>query len=70
MNCLRCHSLMVGEAFEDLRNDTWSLSFQGWRCVICGEIWDPIIAANRTARPSPRKAPPRVKCPIQLDTAG
>lgn len=44
---------MVEDVFEDLRDDTGSLNFTGWRCIICGEILDPVIVTNRESRPSP-----------------
>jgi hypothetical protein len=47
MNCLRCHGLMVGERFEDLRGDPQHISFHGWRCVCCGNVVDPLIIQHR-----------------------
>lgn len=44
---------MVQEVFEDLGDNTGGVCFPGWRCVICGEILDPVIVANRATRPSP-----------------
>lgn len=38
MRCPRCHGLMVPETFHD---------FDGSRCISCGNLWDPMIAANR-----------------------
>jgi transposase-like protein len=45
MNCPRCDSMMVKDVFEDL-GDTFT-QFNGWRCISCGEILDPIIESNR-----------------------
>lgn len=53
LGCPRCHNVMVEEYFQDLRDDTGSLRFKGWRCIICGEILDPIILQNRAVRPKP-----------------
>jgi hypothetical protein len=36
---------MVADVFEDL-GDTF-IQFNGWRCVSCGEILDPVIESNR-----------------------
>jgi len=47
---------MVYEVFEDLRDDTGQLNFQGWRCMICGEILDPLILSNRQSRRGPMVA--------------
>lgn len=56
MECPRCQGSMVYEVFEDLRDDTGQLNFQGWRCIICGEILDPIILSNRQSRRGPMVA--------------
>jgi hypothetical protein len=53
MECTRCHGTMAQEVFEDLRDDTGSIYFSGWRCLTCGEIIDPVIAAHRIERPKP-----------------
>lgn len=57
---------MVQDVFEDLEDDTGSLYFKGWRCIICGEILDPVIATNREARPSPLLGRARKKFATQL----
>jgi hypothetical protein len=38
---------MAYESFEDLRDDTGSIHFDGWRCLTCGDIIDPLILENR-----------------------
>lgn len=48
MECERCHATMLAESFEDVKADTWAMSFQGWRCPVCGNVLDPVILANRT----------------------
>lgn len=53
MKCPRCTGHMVYESFDDIRDDTGSLSFYGWRCLLCGEILDPIILSNRRNKPQP-----------------
>jgi len=45
MNCLRCHGLMVTIPLEDTGGS--SLAFSGWQCLICGEVIDAVINANR-----------------------
>lgn len=59
MDCLRCHGMMVEDWFEDAKADLRNMSFYGWRCVCCGDILDPVIAANRS-RPlfAPAHEPP------------
>jgi len=45
---------MVEETFVDRETSPSVSSFTGWRCVVCGEILDPIILQNRTFRPEPQ----------------
>ena len=51
MQCPRCAGNMVPEIFQDMWDDTGRISFYGYRCVICGEILDPVIMQNRQTRP-------------------
>ncbi len=51
MECPRCKGSMIDETFEDLRDDTGVFVFRGYRCMVCGEILDPVIMANRISRP-------------------
>ena len=45
MVCPRCDGLMLQEVFVDFAGT--DDSFEGWRCLVCGEIVDPVIASNR-----------------------
>ena len=48
MTCLRCEGLMVREQFEDLGAlGSSDHEYAGWRCINCGAIVDPVIAAQR-----------------------
>lgn len=47
MLCPRCNGLMVVDQCYDLLDDTGRLYFYGGRCVVCGEIVDPLIVKNR-----------------------
>jgi len=40
--CLRCRGAMVYDKFYGLQEQFW-----GWKCLICGEIVDPVILENR-----------------------
>lgn len=40
---------MILDQFIDLQDDTGQTDFHGLRCIICGEILDPVIFVNRTA---------------------
>ena len=47
MRCPRCSGLMVREKFEDLRGlGSGDYEYTGWRCINCGAIVDPVIAAH------------------------
>lgn len=47
MNCPRCQGLMVMVRLEDAGYMTSRQSLSGWQCLLCGEIIEPGIAANR-----------------------
>jgi hypothetical protein len=66
MDCPRCKGIMVYDVFEDFQDDTGLLSFDGWRCILCGEIVDPVIAANRGTRPAPLLGHSRKKFATRL----
>lgn len=51
MHCLRCHGLMVTIWLEDAESST--LCFPGWQCLLCGEVIDSVIEANRKALHGP-----------------
>ena len=55
MQCVRCNGLMVFDRFADLADDTGQIEFGGWRCLVCGNIADPVIVANRQHPPVARK---------------
>ena len=59
MNCLRCHGLMVATKLEDAEGSSRCSS--GWQCLLCGEITDAVIAANRKGRQEPRRYEPRLQ---------
>jgi hypothetical protein len=47
MNCLKCSGMMNFEAFVSgaAEGSTWT--YEGWRCIYCGDIIDPIILRHR-----------------------
>jgi hypothetical protein len=45
MRCQRCGGAMTYEKFYGNCEE-----FFGWRCVICGDIVDPVILENRSHR--------------------
>jgi hypothetical protein len=40
--CLRCRGAVIFDKFYGPHGQFW-----GWKCVICGEIVDPVILENR-----------------------
>ena len=52
MKCERCHGFMMRESFLDLRDDTGQMTFNGWRCVNCGEVIDPVVLTHRIEAPA------------------
>lgn len=63
MNCSRCTGLMIR---DDLQDETGLGQFVAWRCLICGEVLDPVILENRSAPPKPMvnrgRQWPKVQC--------
>ncbi len=52
MICPRCHGVMVPITLVDVKASTSCVS-AGWRCLLCGEILDSVIVANRTGHREP-----------------
>ena len=50
MRCARCRGLMVPDHFFDLLDDSGRMTFNGRRCVNCGNILDSLILQNRARR--------------------
>jgi hypothetical protein len=48
MTCERCGGLSVARHFEG--GQAWE--YDGWECLICGNITDPLITSNREAQSS------------------
>ena len=42
MKCPRCSGTMLHDKFYGPNDQFW-----GWKCLICGEIIDPVILENR-----------------------
>jgi len=49
MRCYRCKGWMVLDQFMDLRDDTGRLNCEGWRCLNCGEMLDPVVLCHRVS---------------------
>lgn len=46
MTCERCGGLSVAAHFEG--GQAWA--YDGWECLLCGNIIDPVIMTNRDAQ--------------------
>jgi hypothetical protein len=68
MNCLRCHGLMVALRLEDAGSS--SLCFSGWQCLMCGEVIDSVIQANRQQLHGPTGSRSRARYGVSLVQQG
>jgi len=46
MICHRCNGLMVRKGYDDLELGSAGYEISAWRCLNCGAIVDPVIAAH------------------------
>lgn len=53
MKCPRCTGLMIRDDYFDLQDEAGRCTFVAWRCLICGEVLDPVILRHRSAPPAP-----------------
>ncbi len=47
MTCSRCQGLMASIALDDQESSPLGEPILGWRCLLCGEVVDETIVANR-----------------------
>jgi len=52
MKCPKCGGWMEFEEFTNSASEGMAWSFEGWRCLYCGEVIDPMILLNRQASKS------------------
>jgi ABC-type ATPase with predicted acetyltransferase domain len=57
MHCPRCQGLMITIWMEELSSPD---AVAGWRCLLCGEVLDLGIEANRTSHCPPVRSRARV----------
>ncbi len=50
MSCSRCHGLMVRDHFLDFDGTIGHMWANGYRCMNCGNVHDPVIEQHRLAR--------------------
>jgi len=64
MCCRRCQGLMVTIRLEDVESST--RCYSGWQCLLCGDVVDSGIKANRKGHPEPRRDRTRRRYGIEL----
>jgi hypothetical protein len=47
MKCPRCAGPMNFEEFRSVSSESGPWTYDGWRCVYCGEIVDALVILNR-----------------------
>mgnify|MGYP007073184483 FL=1 len=47
MNCARCNGLMVVDDCLDVKGGMGELWIKAYRCVMCGNLTDPVINQHR-----------------------
>ena len=50
MSCSRCQGLMIRDHFLDFDGTIGHMWANGYRCMNCGNVHDPIIEQHRLAR--------------------
>lgn len=68
MGCPRCQGLMVSDECVDYL-DSADISVVAWRCVICGEMLDPIIMEHRRVQREPMIGRARVSLKARFVSA-
>ena len=53
MTCSRCHGLMVRERFLDFESTYGHMWANGYRCMNCGNVYDPVIEQHRLGKARP-----------------
>lgn len=47
MTCRRCKGCMARDHFLDLQESGGEWWMEGWRCINCGYVFDPVAEQNR-----------------------
>ena len=47
MTCTRCQGCMARDHFLDLQESGGEWWMEGWRCINCGYVFDPVAEQNR-----------------------
>ena len=49
MKCRRCSGTLVQDWLIDILDETGQIQCDGWRCINCGNIEEPVILSNQLA---------------------
>lgn len=47
MTCRRCQGCMARDHFLDIQESGGEWWLEGWRCINCGDVFDPVLERNR-----------------------
>jgi hypothetical protein len=47
MTCRRCQGCMARDHFLDPQESGGEWWLEGWRCINCGHVFDPVLERNR-----------------------
>lgn len=47
MKCQRCQGCMARDYFLDIQESGGEWWAKGWRCINCGNVYDPVAEQNR-----------------------
>jgi hypothetical protein len=53
MTCRRCQGCMARDHFLDLQESGGEWWLQGWRCINCGHVFDPVLEKTGSFTPRP-----------------
>ncbi len=67
MGCKRCGGLSIGVSFSGGVIATEAWGYDGWKCLNCGHVTDPVILKNKEAQLK-RANRPRYAKPMKART--
>jgi len=47
MTCKRCQGRMARDHYLDIEQSGGEWWVEGWRCINCGHVFDPVVERNR-----------------------
>lgn len=66
MTCRRCRGCMARDHFLDLQESGGDWWLEGWRCINCGHVYDPVVEKNRRMHAA-AVAATEVRAPLSLE---